>query len=374
MAAVTALQWLLVTGALWQMHTQSHFEPARKKKEKKLHGTGVPNTHTHICALTLIHRHTQRLSFWEMRCNDFWEAVRRWLSDQPVVSASASAPEQISNRPRLYFWFPFLPCSFAFLYLKCPHSGHFLIFYAPSRTAVGQLCMIDYPKTLMALLNTAYLSLCLQPAAYADMFLHFPHIMKGRINSFGGPSCYRVHFLQSRTIKTSQILTSIRGQRCCFKWNTNDRSFSINPTQTMIAIAYFLLAEHCGGGEVHPGSDELDAGPERLLQPVPGDGLRQTQRVQGHLQHGLQVQGGGDQFMRGVQILCNWEILTSSGLKISLINNQNPKRPIRPNQIKIILIQLGLRMLRHPFSLFNVHACFIFPELQSSRGVNVSET
>lgn len=54
-----------------------------------------------------------------------------------------------------------------------------------------------------------------------------------------------------------------------------------------------LPAEHCGGGEVHPGSDEPHAGPECLLQPVPGDGLRQAQGVQGHLQHGLQVQGGG---------------------------------------------------------------------------------
>ena len=32
-------------------------------------------------------------------------------------------------------------------------------------------------------------------------------------------------------------------------------------------------SEHRGGGEVHPGSDEPDAGPQCLLQPVPGDGV-----------------------------------------------------------------------------------------------------
>lgn len=83
-------------------------------------------------------------------------------------------------------------------------------------------------------------------------------------------------------------------------WELYNKSY----TQTLIAIASVLPAEHCGGGEVHPGSDEPDAGPELLLQPVPGDGLRQAQGVQGHLQHGLQVQGGGDRFGGGA--VKNW--------------------------------------------------------------------
>lgn len=31
--------------------------------------------------------------------------------------------------------------------------------------------------------------------------------------------------------------------------------------------------EHGGGGEVHPGSHEPDAGPECLFQPVPRNGV-----------------------------------------------------------------------------------------------------
>lgn len=69
----------------------------------------------------------------------------------------------------------------------------------------------------------------------------------------------------------------------CFSPFTCEWSCSLN------IVLSFLPPEHSGRGEVHPGPDEPHARPEHLLQPVPGDGLRQAKRVQGHLQHGLQV-------------------------------------------------------------------------------------
>lgn len=59
--------------------------------------------------------------------------------------------------------------------------------------------------------------------------------------------------------------------------------------QATNALHLFLPPEHSGGGEVHPGSNEPDARPECLLQPVPGDGLWQAKGVQGDLQHSVQV-------------------------------------------------------------------------------------
>ena len=40
----------------------------------------------------------------------------------------------------------------------------------------------------------------------------------------------------------------------------------------LMSLSLFSL-EHRGGGKVHPGSDEPDAGPQCLLQPVLGDGV-----------------------------------------------------------------------------------------------------
>lgn len=65
--------------------------------------------------------------------------------------------------------------------------------------------------------------------------------------------------------------------------------FSCEWSCSVNGVLSFLPPEHSGCGEVYPGPDEPDAGPEFLLQPVPRDGLWQAKRVQGHLQHSLQV-------------------------------------------------------------------------------------
>lgn len=52
--------------------------------------------------------------------------------------------------------------------------------------------------------------------------------------------------------------------------------------------------------------------------------------------------------------------MTSSALQLVLSTTKTRKQPIKGNQMKIILTPLGVRMVKHPFSLFNVPACFIF--------------
>ncbi len=162
MAAVTALPWLLVMGALWQMHTHSlsAWEHTQHRSSK----------HTQICALTLIHLHTKNHPFHQYSVT---------TSDKlPCTSHQSSRRWQIDK------W-----------------SWSHPVILALQQT--GSDCMKSSPALFFCLLLCLF-SLCLPP-------------------------------------------------------------------------------EHGGSGEVHPGSNEPNARPECLLQPVPRDGLRQAQRVQGYL-------------------------------------------------------------------------------------------